>query len=354
MMQPAKVCGKCSSGGSIGQMLGCDMCDVWFHAGCVDETDTNLNPDRTWKCSRCVKDDAGEVSSHHASKSVRSSASSRARRELLLQQLEEQRALKLKQRAEEDEIRRKRAEEDDAFLQQKLELMLDDDNESRRSKLSSRASRQKVEGWLNDGRGGQTVATGPASDIVTPKQGEVHQPGLITSVGAVHLPECAPSTSGMQREVPTSTSTPQAGVGTCQGQSVKPPVSRSTIIPPFVGASVIAPEVFPSVTVQNANVPVLPSSTSVPNIDAEQRASAVSAVESFGGASAAELQPNPAGVQQFGGPQVGISFQPVPSSAQLAARQVMPPRSETDHREIQTREVSQHIITTLTTITVGI
>ncbi|XP_062714812.1 uncharacterized protein LOC109426713 [Aedes albopictus] len=430
MMQPAKVCGKCSSGGSIGQMLGCDMCDVWFHAGCVDETDTNLNPDRTWKCSRCVKDDAGEVSSHHASKSVRSSASSRARRELLLQQLEEQRALKLKQRAEEDEIRRKRAEEDDAFLQQKLELMLDDDNESRRSKLSSRASRQKVEGWLNDGRGGQTVATGPTSDIVTPKQGEVHQPGLITSVGAAHLPECAPSTSGMQREVPTSTSTPQAGkthklvlvedprngmpqhvghlnylgnskgycggnsilppsslvgpnvggqpfplhascqiapvselsenciakttsaetkvtfsgyippfvpsvhqntfgvnyqgVGTCQGQSVKPPVSRSTIIPPFVGASVIAPEVFPSVTVQNANVPVLPSSTSVPNIDAEQRASAVSAVESFGGASAAELQPNPAGVQQFGGPQVGISFQPVPSSAQLAARQVMP------------------------------
>lgn len=157
-MQSAKVCGKCSSSGITGGMVGCVMCDAWFHPGCVEVSETNHNPDKTWRCTRCVNDDVREVASQHTSKSLGSSASSKARRELLLQQLEEQRALKLKQRAEEDEIRKKRAEEDEAFLQQKLDIILEDDIESRSSRQSSRASRRKVEDWLNDGQGGQRAA----------------------------------------------------------------------------------------------------------------------------------------------------------------------------------------------------
>nr|XP_029729221.1 uncharacterized protein LOC115266788 [Aedes albopictus] len=211
MMQTEKDCGKCSSGGVVGQMVGCDMCDIWFHAGCVGETEASLNPDRTWKCSHCAKEDAGERASRHTNKSARSSASSRARRELLLQQLEEQRALKLKQRAEEDEIRKKRAEEDEVFLQQKLNLILEDDNESRSSRLSSRASRKKVVDWLNNGQGGQPVATGSSHNGAIPQLPAAQQlasSSTSRAVGPAH-PASEPAAG-----FPTSSSTPQSGPST--------------------------------------------------------------------------------------------------------------------------------------------
>lgn len=219
MLQPAKVCGKCSSGGMIDRMVGCDMCDVWFHPGCVEVTETNLNPDKTWKCAHCANDEDREVASQHTNKSMRSSASSRARKELLLRQLEEQRALKLKQRAEEDEIRKKRAEEDEAFLQQKLDIILEDDNESRISRLSSRASQRKVADWLNHGQAGHTVATSSSPNRVVSQQSSAQQFAL-SSRGTV----AQASTNVVPPDgVPASTSTPQSGKEVLRIQDVEVP-----------------------------------------------------------------------------------------------------------------------------------
>nr|XP_029714385.1 uncharacterized protein LOC115258434 [Aedes albopictus] len=192
-------------------MVGCDMCDVWFHPGCVEVTETNLNPDKTWKCAHCANDEDREVASQHTNKSMRSSASSRARKELLLRQLEEQRALKLKQRAEEDEIRKKRAEEDEAFLQQKLDIILEDDNESRISRLSSRASQRKVADWLNHDQAGHTVATSSSPNRVVSQQSSAQQFAL-SSRGTV----AQASTNVVPPDgVPASTSTPQSDGENC-------------------------------------------------------------------------------------------------------------------------------------------
>lgn len=50
--------------------------------------------------------------------------------------------MRLKQQADEDEIHEHRAEEDEAYLQQKLNIILDEyDDEEKMSWLSSRASR---------------------------------------------------------------------------------------------------------------------------------------------------------------------------------------------------------------------
>ncbi|XP_058828395.1 uncharacterized protein LOC131688239 [Topomyia yanbarensis] len=190
-------------------MVGCDLCDTWFHPDCVGKTQHDFNPDKSWRCSRCVDDEATELASQHTHKSVRSAASSKARKELLLKQLEEQRALQLKQRAEEDEIRRKRAEEDDAFLQQKMNIILEDDNESSRSKLSSRVSREKVATWLNGGQSGETVPTKKSPPLgAIPRPQVSQQLGIIASV-----PDATQGAPELQPKIPTSTSTPNSRIG---------------------------------------------------------------------------------------------------------------------------------------------
>nr|XP_029716754.1 flocculation protein FLO11-like [Aedes albopictus] len=401
MMHAAKECGKCSSGGLVGQMVGCDMCDVWFHAGCVGETETSLNPDRTWKCSLCSKEDAGEVASRHTSKSVRSSASSRARRELLLQQLEEQRALKLKQRAEEDEIRKKRAEEDEAFLQQKLDLILEEDDESRSSRLSSRASRKKVVDWLSNSQGDR-VAIGLSHSGAYP---QLPVPLASTSTGRSTGP--AHPASEPAAGIPTSSSTPQSGkaigvdipqtslsqqvepissstsirrdnlesrspvqpcsstmytvrqsfprvvngqtshvnhiFGNCVSKSIadtkvtfsgqfgevvppkcqtiagRMPVPRNSMISSVVGMSTEASVVPPCDTVPYASVTYPTTSAAIQHPQANQRPASANLMIGSAG-----LESTPPGVHHFGASQTGTSHQPVPSSAQLAARQVMP------------------------------
>ncbi|XP_062712131.1 uncharacterized protein LOC115266788 [Aedes albopictus] len=392
MMQTEKDCGKCSSGGVVGQMVGCDMCDIWFHAGCVGETEASLNPDRTWKCSHCAKEDAGERASRHTNKSARSSASSRARRELLLQQLEEQRALKLKQRAEEDEIRKKRAEEDEVFLQQKLNLILEDDNESRSSRLSSRASRKKVVDWLNNGQGGQPEATGSSHNGAIPQLPAAQQlasSSTSRAVGPAH-PASEPAAG-----FPTSSSTPQSGkaIGIlgvdCPqasiSQQIEPISSIASIIrnniensnsaQPFLAstgrqtlpfhASSHFPradtkvtfsgqfgEVVPpkcqtftgrmpaprnskttSVVGQSTETTVVPLCVNVPYASvsgpstsaaafypqANQHASTIDVPENSAGVESLQ-----SGVHRFGASQMGTPQQFTPSSAQLAARQVMP------------------------------
>ncbi|XP_058828346.1 uncharacterized protein LOC131688193 [Topomyia yanbarensis] len=142
-------------------MIGCDMCDVWFHVDCAGITSENTDPNKSWRCEQCFNDEVTEVASNTSRKTTMTSSSVNARRaELALKLLEEQQALLKRNREKEDEFRRKeeevqkkRAEEDAKLLKQKHELLqsLEDRNGSNRSEISSRASRKMVQSWLGGG-----------------------------------------------------------------------------------------------------------------------------------------------------------------------------------------------------------
>ncbi|XP_058817058.1 mucin-2-like [Topomyia yanbarensis] len=188
-------CRKCDLSDSADNMVGCDTCETWLHYKCAGVSDSIADPERCWQCDGCkgALDSFSKISIASSRASKRSS-----RAELSLQMLQEQRMLKLKMLAEEDDARKRqvaeeeemrqklqaeeeerrkqqqiedadrrkqRAAEDEdmrkrrlaveeLFLSQKYELAIaemdeEEEGTSRRSKLSSRAGKDKVQKWLS-------------------------------------------------------------------------------------------------------------------------------------------------------------------------------------------------------------
>nr|XP_029708292.1 uncharacterized protein LOC109431025 [Aedes albopictus] len=168
-------------------MVGCDMCDIWLHQECAGITSETHDPNKSWRCERCIHDEATEIASNRTRHTTRTSSSIRAQRaELALKLLEEEQELIKRNREKEDEFRkreeeiqRKRAEQDAELLKQKHQLLqsLEDGSGSVRSGMSSSASRKKVESWLGTNRGAVQIplaeqpqesgSTHPADPAVT-------------------------------------------------------------------------------------------------------------------------------------------------------------------------------------------
>ncbi|XP_062710822.1 uncharacterized protein LOC134288907 [Aedes albopictus] len=186
-MNSVRTCEKCHTSGTVEQMVGCDMCDIWLHMKCAGVTTDNADPDKSWRCERCLHDEATERTSHRSRKTSRTTSSILAQRtELALQLLEEEQALIKRNREREDEflkkeaeMQRKRAEEDAKLLKQKHDLLksLEDGNGSIRSGISSNASRRRVQEWLGTNSGGlvpvteQPQMSGPTAQLsATPSE----------------------------------------------------------------------------------------------------------------------------------------------------------------------------------------
>nr|XP_029715637.1 uncharacterized protein LOC115259247 [Aedes albopictus] len=224
-MNSARTCGKCNAYGEVNHMIGCDMCDIWLHRECAGLTNEDPDPNKSWRCERCIHDEATEVASNRTQHTTRTSSSIRAQRaELALKLLEEEQELIKKNREKEDalrkkeeEILKKRAEEDAMLLKQKHELLqsLEDGNGSVRSIMSSKSSRRKVESWLGANRA--TVQT----PLAEQPQSAGRSNQSIIPPGTVVVSEAKSSfdapfekNSAKDINIPKSTSTPQKTLST--------------------------------------------------------------------------------------------------------------------------------------------
>ncbi|XP_062710230.1 uncharacterized protein LOC109425711 [Aedes albopictus] len=223
-----KHCAKCDRPDTVDNLVGCDTCETWMHFGCAGVTDSIADPNRTWKCDRCRP----QVESSVCHSSVgRSSASRRSSRiELSLRMLEEQKVIRmriLEEEAAQVAARKKIAEEEENFLKQKYALLLAEadgaeDGVSRRSGLSSRASREKVQSWLSGQEVGasQQVTVAQSSNIspsaVVPEaaQQSTIPASISVTAPATTTPRLATANTGnipvIIAPTPTSTSTPNS------------------------------------------------------------------------------------------------------------------------------------------------
>ncbi|XP_058449200.1 uncharacterized protein LOC131429170 [Malaya genurostris] len=228
-MYSTRECGKCNTGGVVNEMVGCDMCDIWLHADCAGITGDTPDPNRSWRCAECLHDEVTDVVSIGSRKTAKTSSSTRNRRaELALKLLEEEQALREINRQKEDELRRKeaeilktRAEEDAKLLKQKHDLLqsLEDEDNSNRSGISSRASREMVQSWL----GGGEI---PPPEKPQPSVGDV-QPIVTSTFGTVSTHKSTMSgpqfgtdshptaIAATNIDVPKSSSTPHTMITAC-------------------------------------------------------------------------------------------------------------------------------------------
>ncbi|XP_055643786.1 uncharacterized protein LOC129779990 [Toxorhynchites rutilus septentrionalis] len=165
----AKHCTKCDRPDSADNLVGCDTYETWMHFGCAGVTDSIADANRSWKCDQCCIEDTMTQSRVSTGRSGSSKCSSRV--ELSLQMLEEQKALRMK-----------RIMEEEKFLKQKYELLIAEadnaeEESSRNTKLSSRASRVKVQSWLSKHKTGtvQQVAAEPSSSVLPSMVETAHQ-----------------------------------------------------------------------------------------------------------------------------------------------------------------------------------
>ncbi|XP_062705142.1 uncharacterized protein LOC134287389 [Aedes albopictus] len=282
-MNSVRTCEKCHTSGTVEQMIGCDMCDIWLHMKCAGVTTDTADPDKSWRCERCLHDEATERTSHRSRKTGRTTSSISAQRaELALQLLEEEQALIKRNREREDEflkkeaeMQKKRAEEDAKLLKQKHDLLksLEDGNGSIRSGISSNASRRRVQEWLGSNSGGlvpvteQPQMSGPTAEL-----------SATSKISA--LPIMPPRKSGVDvllsqdaegsTIAPKSTSTPQKTLST-------PLILSNTPVPPMVVPSEITTSAsnakwggyYPGINVFSSSVlPTIPENKpSVTNVD---------------------------------------------------------------------------------------
>nr|XP_029712283.1 PHD finger protein At3g20280-like [Aedes albopictus] len=317
-MNSVRTCEKCHTSGTVEQMVGCDMCDIWLHMKCAGVTTDNADPDKSWRCERCLHDEATERTSHRSRKTSRTTSSILAQRtELALQLLDEEQALIKRNREREDEflkkeaeMQRKRAEEDAKLLKQKHDLLksLEDGNGSIRSGISSIASRRRVQEWLGTNSGGLVTVTeqpqmsGPTAQLsATPSEISALpiMPPRKSDADVLLSQDAEGSTIA-----PKSTSTPQktlrlyaqAQFGQRMDGSSNPVVTAANVSLSDVHQVSRSRYPVPS-GVQQQNEPVQSASTGVqpPNVS---------------------FLPAPSGAQQF-----NVPLQQAPSGAQMAARQ---------------------------------
>ncbi|XP_062545514.1 uncharacterized protein LOC134212033 [Armigeres subalbatus] len=226
-----KHCSKCDRSDTADNLVGCDNCDTWVHFGCAGVTDSIADPNRSWKCDRCSHQVGDLVFTDGRSSTSRRSA----RADLNLKLLEEQKAMRTKRILEEEAAqafaRRKIAEEEENFLKQKYAILLaeaDDaeDGASRRSRLSSRASREKVRSWLSGqevGASKQFVIAPSSSMPAVVVFAEAAQPSassalVLSATSTTNAPDVATTNIGNVPSTvatgPASTSTPNSAEAT--------------------------------------------------------------------------------------------------------------------------------------------
>ncbi|XP_062710516.1 uncharacterized protein LOC134288741 [Aedes albopictus] len=188
-------CKKCSRRDSSDNMVCCDFCDAWEHYGCAGVTDSISDSNRSFVCVRCTEEARGSTlntipegeavmgqgetipptetpttgaipKNRHLQKdddaggsvvSVSTSASSKKsqRIQMCLNLLEETKKVKMRM-----------LEEEEKYLQAKFDLLMklgEDEDGSKKSSVSARTKRKRLEKWLNDG---QEVQDKPASGQV--------------------------------------------------------------------------------------------------------------------------------------------------------------------------------------------
>ncbi|XP_062713658.1 uncharacterized protein LOC134290517 [Aedes albopictus] len=145
-------CGKCNRSDSANNMVGCDLCETWVHYDCAGVTDSIADPERSWKCEKCLAELNAKPRSQKSGTSRTSGQSGTSQRQQLqLQLLEEQRKLRLKHQEEEyaarkkaaeeeEKVRKERMEEECRYLKEKFELLLAGSNENDSPVSRDRAS----------------------------------------------------------------------------------------------------------------------------------------------------------------------------------------------------------------------
>ncbi|XP_055633544.1 uncharacterized protein LOC129773906 [Toxorhynchites rutilus septentrionalis] len=213
-MQIVSHCAKCDRPDSADNLVGCDTCETWVHFGCAQVSDSIVN--RSWKCDQCRAEHSIIQPQGSVTRSTSSKRSSRV--DLNLRMMEEQKAMRMRRILEEEAARaatrKKLAVEEEEFLKKKYEILLaetedSEDGASRRSRLSSRASRERVQSWLSNQEVGTThkVEVVPSSSIM---------PTVVVSEAAQQSIVPVPATSSpivsnipvSATSVPASTSTP--------------------------------------------------------------------------------------------------------------------------------------------------
>ncbi|XP_058458201.1 uncharacterized protein LOC131434928 [Malaya genurostris] len=141
-------CKRCNRADADDDMVCCDVCESWIHFQCAGVSESIAEPDRSFKCSKCMTDWDGESKSAVSFNESSVSKSSRASQklQLSLQLLEEQQNLKQKQIEIEQEYLRKRYE-----LLLQIEEEKDSSKSSRKSGISVKRRCEQMENWLNKG-----------------------------------------------------------------------------------------------------------------------------------------------------------------------------------------------------------
>ncbi|XP_062539189.1 uncharacterized protein LOC134207496 [Armigeres subalbatus] len=238
-----KHCSKCDRPDTADNLVGCDLCDTWMHYGCAKVTDSIADVNRSWKCERCRGREEDTIS--------RATTSSRrsSRAELGLMMMEEQKALRLRRIMEEEAAkaaaRNRIADEEERFLRKKYELLLAEADEaedgvSRKSKLSSRASREKVRSWLSE----QEVGTAQQGTVPASKRAPSPST-MLAQQSTIPIPTTTPvfaaSTPVIVEPHPASTSTPNSAddIQQARNQTLPPKLVPVTTTGNFVSRTEI-------------------------------------------------------------------------------------------------------------------
>ncbi|XP_055622973.1 uncharacterized protein LOC129766466 [Toxorhynchites rutilus septentrionalis] len=220
-------CRKCTRTDSADNMVGCDACETWEHYQCAGVSESIEAVDRSWKCERCrANTEAKEATKSMVSftgTSVSKASRKSQRIELSLRLLEEQRNIEMK-----------RLEKEEVYIKQKFNLLVqlgeDDETTSRRSQVSAKSKRERLEGWLQgtkvDAVG--TVEPAPSGQLPEPVAATIPvemNGAAMASTSTPLLP--AESEVNFIRHLPQKTSTPT-------GQKI---VASSTEIRNLIGLS---------------------------------------------------------------------------------------------------------------------
>nr|XP_029720536.1 uncharacterized protein LOC109419047 [Aedes albopictus]XP_029720537.1 uncharacterized protein LOC109419047 [Aedes albopictus]XP_029720538.1 uncharacterized protein LOC109419047 [Aedes albopictus] len=193
-----KHCAKCDRPDTVDNLVGCDTCETWMHFGCAGVSDSIADPNRSWKCNRCRPLGEGSVAQSQYSVGRSTSSHRSSRVDLNLRLMEEQKAIRMRRILEEEAAqvaaRKKIAEEEEHFLKQKYALLLAEadgaeDGSSRRSRLSSRASREKVQSWLSEqgiGASQQVTVAQSSSNLPTDAPNAAQQSAIPASIPIAH------------------------------------------------------------------------------------------------------------------------------------------------------------------------
>lgn len=207
-------CEKCDMDDTA-EMIHCELCYRREHFGCAGVPD-GFNPaNSTWCCQQCE----AEKIAANVPRSTRSSTSSR-------------RSLRLKLALEELEVRNrlrmKEIEAEKEFFKQKYELLKqmedEDDRESRRSIVSEKTKRERLEKWLAKHPNGVETTGGTKSADISQEDATIHQ--------LEHTPQSSSTLNRIVEETPVP-----AVVSQCSIPAVGPVQLNSSLL----GGTILTP-----------------------------------------------------------------------------------------------------------------